>query len=317
MPSDNPTGTAERGKTAAEIFGSLTPIGARKQPEDQPAPEPEPVEAEADAEEYDGFDDVDADEGEEAPETESDADTYVVRANGEEIEVTLDELLNGYSRHSDYTRKTQEVSELRKQYETERQQAMQLAQVLDSRLHELETHLSGSTQEPDWQKLSKELDPREYNQARAMWDQQQRQLQQIQAQRAEIARVKQAEWQRHLDEANRRLPEVIPEWKDPAKAQAEAQEITRYALDQGFAQEDIDGIVDPKVLMVLRKAWQFDQMQAKKPKIVKKAQQKTARAGAKKGATQTKRDKAAQKALNGPLGHRDAAAFFNTITPRK
>ncbi|MGH9963014.1 MAG: hypothetical protein ACREBC_38845, partial [Pyrinomonadaceae bacterium] len=47
-------------------------------------------------------------------------ETYTVKVGGEEVQVTRDELLNGYSRTQDYTRKTQELAEQRKrlaQYE--------------------------------------------------------------------------------------------------------------------------------------------------------------------------------------------------------
>lgn len=46
---------------------------------------------------------------------------YKVKVNGEEVEVSLDELLRGYSRHSDYTRKTQALK--REQEALERQRA--------------------------------------------------------------------------------------------------------------------------------------------------------------------------------------------------
>jgi len=49
---------------------------------------------------------------------EDDSDRYTIKVDGEEIEVTLDELLNGYSRQSDYTRKTQELAQQRQQLET-------------------------------------------------------------------------------------------------------------------------------------------------------------------------------------------------------
>ena len=39
-----------------------------------------------------------------------DGEKYTVKVGGEEIEVTLDELLNGHMRHADYTRKTQELA---------------------------------------------------------------------------------------------------------------------------------------------------------------------------------------------------------------
>lgn len=43
---------------------------------------------------------------------------YKVKVNGEEVEVTLDELLSGYSRTADYTKKTTEVANERKAIES-------------------------------------------------------------------------------------------------------------------------------------------------------------------------------------------------------
>lgn len=45
---------------------------------------------------------------------------YKVKASGEEVEVTLDDLIKGYQREADYTKKTQTLAEQRKQVESER-----------------------------------------------------------------------------------------------------------------------------------------------------------------------------------------------------
>ncbi len=47
--------------------------------------------------------------------SESDSPTYTVKVGGEEIEVTLEEALNGYMRQSDYTAKTQAVAQQREE----------------------------------------------------------------------------------------------------------------------------------------------------------------------------------------------------------
>lgn len=46
---------------------------------------------------------------------EEPGERYPVKIGGEEHEVTLEELRNGYQRQSDYTKKTQELADLRKQ----------------------------------------------------------------------------------------------------------------------------------------------------------------------------------------------------------
>lgn len=52
---------------------------------------------------------------------------YTVKVDGSEVEVSLDELRNGYQRQQDYTKKTQEVAEMRKRL----QGAEALAAALD------------------------------------------------------------------------------------------------------------------------------------------------------------------------------------------
>ena len=79
--------------------------------------------------EFDSKDDEDseseAQEEEQPTETEEDTqddDTeeepkYTVKVDGEEIEVTQEELLRGYMRQKDYTQKTQQLAEQRRQFE--------------------------------------------------------------------------------------------------------------------------------------------------------------------------------------------------------
>lgn len=65
-------------------------------------------------EEEDG--DEDPDEGVADPQGQpAEPETFVVKVNGQEQEVTLDELLHGYMRTQDYTRKTQALAEERRQ----------------------------------------------------------------------------------------------------------------------------------------------------------------------------------------------------------
>lgn len=50
-------------------------------------------------------------------ETEEQPVTYTVRVDGKDVEVPLNELTDGYLRHSDYTRKTQALAEERQRYQ--------------------------------------------------------------------------------------------------------------------------------------------------------------------------------------------------------
>ena len=86
--------------------------------------EPQAEEAQADPEASEEIQaeesDTSAEESVEQEEAVEESPKYRVKANGEELEVSLDELLNGYSRTADYQKKTQSLAEQRKAVESER-----------------------------------------------------------------------------------------------------------------------------------------------------------------------------------------------------
>jgi hypothetical protein len=87
----------------------------------------EPADTDADTSGEDdepGEDPAAAEEGEEGQESdeedaeaEPDSETFTVKVDGEEVKVTRDELIRGYQRHADYTRKTQELAAMRREVE--------------------------------------------------------------------------------------------------------------------------------------------------------------------------------------------------------
>ena len=89
----------------------------------------EEVESEDDAEEveYEA-----SDEDDDAEEVEEQPQTFRVKAAGEEKDVTLEELMQGYQLGADYTKKTQELAELRKANEAEAKAIQESKQVRDT-----------------------------------------------------------------------------------------------------------------------------------------------------------------------------------------
>ena len=110
-------------------------------------------------------------ESEESDEEAEEELLYAVTINGEEQEVTLDELMKGYSRQSDYTRKTQDVAKERRNMDTLQQQynsgLAQMQQERQQYLESLNQIISNSASNldkfvnVDWDSL-KEHDPLEY-----------------------------------------------------------------------------------------------------------------------------------------------------------
>jgi hypothetical protein len=268
MDDTNPQGSAKTVSQAAESFlGLMEPEEAQAQPE---APE----EQEASAEEYD------EEEYQEEPEEEQEpTPTYKVKVGKEEVEVPLEELLKGYSRTSDYTRKTQEVAEARKAVEAERQKIEEAAKLRDTyaqRLTVIEQMLSQGENAEDLQSL-KETDPIGYAVKVAEQSEREKQLAAVRAEQQRIAQQQQAEQQErlqaHLQAEALKLQEAIPEMSDPAKSQAVKTDIRNYAKKIGFTDQELAQVYDSRAVTALYKAMQYDKLMSGKTEATKKVSQ--------------------------------------------
>ena len=218
---------------------------------------------------------------EESEETDEEAEEellYAVKVDGGEQEVTLDELMKGYSRQSDYTKKTQELAEGRKaieqlygQYNSEIGALQQERQQYIAALSQVVQHsLSGLEQynNIDWETLKQE-DPIEYFSKRDELQQRQAQLaanqqQMEQAQYQQNAQVQAQREERQSKIANyhmAQLEEKLPEWKDPDQKTKIWNEAREFALSQGYAENEFDSLLDHRHLLILLKAKKYDDLQ--------------------------------------------------------
>ena len=239
-----------------------------------------PVEA-VTAEDEDDQDEV-ADEDDDDSE-EASIDYYTVKVDGDEVDVTADELIAGYQRQGDYTRKTQAVAEDRKAVEGERQQFAQAQQELHQMREHLATRLQQAEEmlqtgagepEPNWDQLRDE-DPLEYMVQRDRFrdrQEQQRQVQQeqeaLQAQQNHVAQQQRAQ---HLQSEQAALLEGIPEWRDEAMAAKEKSALVTYAQQSGFSEYELANASDSRAVIALRKAMLYDALQDETPKARAKA----------------------------------------------
>ena len=91
---------------------------------EQPTEEEESLVLSEQTQEEDYVEEVEEVEVSEEEEIQETSPSYTVKVDGEEFEVDLDELRNGYQRQSDYTKKSQSVAEMRKAYEANLQSAL-------------------------------------------------------------------------------------------------------------------------------------------------------------------------------------------------
>lgn len=256
---------------------------------------------------------------EEAEEASQQAQTFRVKVDGEEVEVPLDELLKGYSRTADYTRKTQAIAEARKQAEAEavaareeRQRYAQTLEVLDAQMRSLQPP------EIDWDRLYKE-NPVEWVRQREIQRTRQEQMNWVQAQRAALQQKQveeeQVEQSKTLEVERTKLLEVLPEWRDSEKARTEKAKIVSYATEKlGFSVEEISDIYDARAVVALRKAMLFDEMMSRRdqirPKIMQKAKPMKAGSASSPQSSKVIASKTALSRLANSGSHKDAAAVF-------
>lgn len=218
-----------------------------------------------------------ADEADEAEEEEP--QKFTVKVDGKEIEVTLDELKNGYQRQSDYTRKTQAAAEQTKQAQAERAQAQQEREKYFGGLQRMQVQLEaalGEQSQIDWNTLI-ETNPVEALRQQHLQQQRQAAYQQNLAEQNALIEQFQAEQAQaqasYLSEQRDQLLAKLPDWKDETKAAAEKGAISKFLQEQGFSDDDVSAVTDHRHVLIARKAMLYDQLMANAKVQAKKVQE--------------------------------------------
>lgn len=251
------------------------PESEDEQAVEQPEAEPQ---AESDEEEEapeESADEAEEDEAaeEEAGQPEGPADDTVVKwtaADGTELETPIAELKSGYMRHADYTQKTQQLAEERKQAAESIAQQWQQAQEFateQAELVQIQRQLS-TFQKADWNALYAQ-DAAKAGQLQAQYMQLQQRSQQVAASYQQKLTQRQqqqsAEFQQRSQEALEELKREIPGFGD--------QHLTamrEYGLQHGFTDAELAQVSDPRILKVLHEAAQWQALQSSKPSVQKK-----------------------------------------------
>ena len=228
--------------------------------------------------EEDGEEETEVEEVEEQP-------VYRVTVDGSEIEVTQDELINGYSRQQDYTRKTQELANQRKTIEQQAQELAQRDAIYAQLLPKMEAQLQGElVNEPDWDSLYND-DPIAFVREKQIWDEKKEKLKAAQAEQQRLQQESYAQQQQliaqQVQEGQQKILEIIPEWKNAEVAQQEKLAIRDYGINVlGYTPQEMDAIYDYRALLGLRNAWLNSKtVEATKKKPTQKAPARVARPG--------------------------------------
>lgn len=318
------TGSATEGAagtpTAVDAFEAL--LNPPKEDDQKVEGETE-EEAEASTEEPENEDESATDESEESEESADDEQTddepapslYTVRVDGKDEQVSESELIAGYQRQADYTRKTQTLSGERKKLETEQasisQERSEYAQLLPKLRKALEQSIG---KEPDWEALRKE-DPATAAVEKQRWDERVQRIHAVRAEEERITQQREQELQQRRDkilaDEAKKVLEKLPHWKQKEVAEKENTAIGEMLRDLGFADDELS-IYDSRAMQIAWMAMKYREIQKQKPGLQKKIEKVPV---VKPGAV-TKPRNAAQKAhqrFSKSGNVKDAAALFEHI----
>lgn len=303
----------------AILMQSEDPALNEPKPEAEVAPQKEQPEGPA-AEEVTS-DDLEV-EAESQAEQPSEVDAFEIVHDGTQVKLTRAEAIQYARQGFDYTKKTQALAEKTRQVDTYLQTFAQVDQVKpylaqhERAVGALEAQLS-QYQGVNWVQMANE-DPVRYSQVRAQYDVLRDQHGQA-SQQYQHARVavenKLAEVERNrLASEVQRLPELVPEWKDPAKrTQAESEIVKHYASNYGVNEQELRGHMRGAVsLAVAYKAMRYDQLvksKAEKVKQLRTAPPMTV-PGAKSGSAKADKDVELRNNLRKSGDARDAMAVL-------
>jgi len=200
----------------------------------------------------------------------SNQELYKVVVDGQEQEVTLDELTKGYSRQSDYTRKTEKLSQDRKSVEEKNAEYTRLNEEAkikrdqyENQLQVLSQQLQTTEQNVDMDRLYQE-DPAEYVRQKADQDRRKELLQASEQEQNRIRAEKQQEsdkvYSQYLDNERKLLAEKLPIYGDKDKGPEFIKNLTSYAKSIGYTDQEISMLVDHRAVMMLANAYRYDKL---------------------------------------------------------
>ena len=201
---------------------------------------------------------------------------YQVKIDGEDREVTLDELKRGYSGQKYIQKGMSDVAAQKKEFEKLQSETSQERQMLQQMMQQMQQGNIPTIPEYPPEEL-KQSDPfrhsqmaEEYRRAveqRQQWDQQVKLV--AERERAEQERLH----MQNLEQQAMRLAEWMPEYKDENKRADFMKEMSKSAKEfYKLTDEQIGTVQTAEEVMILNDAVQWRKLQAKKPQAKQKAE---------------------------------------------
>ena len=193
-----------------------------------------------------------------------------MKVAGQEFEVTLDELRNGYSRDADYRRKTEELSNDRKNFhsqsEKQRQDYSQKLKEVNELMSVAQEQLNTEISSSDLEALYDE-DPA---QAAKIEHRLRRKQEKLNSAFQKAQSEQKAQFDGYLQSEKTKLVNNIPDFADPSKASTLKNNMRSHLAKYGFNDSEIAQVYDHRILMLVNDAMKFGNLQKAKPNIAKK-----------------------------------------------
>ena len=271
MAEENIKGAADK------ISGLLNPKEDNQVPEtkaepSEPTPEKQEVQ-ESQSESNETPEEQVTENTETTEETPTELETpelHRVKVQGQELEVSLDELKAGYSRDSDYRQKTHTLGMEKRDLET---QKSSLRQTYDTRLNELNDLISTANQFVEQKQGGQDLaklyqeDPTE---AARLDFQLRQEKQHIESLKSSARQAQTQQYESYLETQKELAATKIPEFSDPNKADSFKLNMRNTLRDYGFNDQEIGSLADHRFLMVAKDAMSFQSQKDKRPIVSKK-----------------------------------------------
>ena len=203
--------------------------------------------------------------------------TYRVKSGGEEKDVTLKELVSGYQKGDDYTKKSQTLAEQRKVVEDQArviQEAQSIREQYAQRLNQVQSILTEGREDMADLEVLKENDPIQYAIKVAEQTEQNKKIQLVQQEQARLAQ--ESNQYRAQQQANivanesKVLSEKVKEFSDPKKSEQLKNDIRSFGKSVGFTDNELAQVYDHRHVIILQKAMEYDKLQKANPSVNKK-----------------------------------------------
>jgi hypothetical protein len=262
--------------TTSRINSLLSQAETKEKVDEQPEPPQNTEDKQAQPETDERIEAAESEEKEVETEEELPPKAWKVTVAGQEVEVTEDELLKGYSRHEDYTRKTMQLSQKQKEWEERDVAAVrsERQEYADS-LQQLHTILTSiAPPKPDFEKLKLTLPPDQYAAEIETWHKNQERIAEVEKTQATLRARQDEDAQRGFAEYVRaeqeKLQDALPDFREPEKARTLKKNLSDFALSRGFTEDDLSKVTDHRLVLLLHDAMEGKKAKEKAPEIKNK-----------------------------------------------